>query len=313
MTSNEIMVSVVVITYNHEKYIDQTIKGILNQRVSFSLEIIIHDDASTDATPDIIRQYEEDHSAKMVCIYQSENQFSNKDIGIWTHLTFPLARGKYIALCEGDDFWTDPHKLQKQIDFLEQNEDYVICSHNYSTLYSDEDKLTDRVKYKKSFTYDLEYYLRNQVTQTLTACFRNIFKDYSYLVKEQIFTDFFLFFELLKHGKGYYMVDNMATYRVHGQGVASSLSREQYILNHIIMFEHLNKYNPWLIQVRQQLARYYIIHFNFSLKIKRQRWPEWSSISKYLKYENRIQKKTAMLMVFVPYYLTRYWLTNFLR
>jgi hypothetical protein len=127
-----------------------------------------------------------------------------------------------------------------------------------------------------------------------------------------MFSDFFLFFELLKHGKGYYMVDNMATYRVHEQGVCSGLSEEQKILNHIIMFKHLYKYNPWISQISHHIARYHLNHFNYTLRINKKRRPEWSDLINYFKYEPGFFRILATFLFFVPFYLFRYWLPNIL-
>jgi glycosyltransferase involved in cell wall biosynthesis len=129
MDKNPVLLSICCITYNHENYISQAIEGFLAQKTSFNFEIIIHDDASTDATASIVKKYEQEHPNLIKAIYQTENQYS-KGIKPWPNFVFPIARGKYIALCEGDDYWTDPYKLQKQVDFLEHNKDYSICFHD---------------------------------------------------------------------------------------------------------------------------------------------------------------------------------------
>lgn len=124
----EPVVSISCITYNHENFIRDAIEGFLMQKTTFPVEILIHDDASTDNTAQIVKEYEEKHSDLIITIFQTENQYSqgNKPLA---NFVFPRARGKYIALCEGDDYWTDPLKLQKQVDFLEANEDCSLCFH----------------------------------------------------------------------------------------------------------------------------------------------------------------------------------------
>ena len=121
------LVSIVCITYNHEKYIKQCLDGFFMQKTNFDFEILIHDDASTDKTADIIRLYEKKYPGIIKPIYQLENQYS-KGVNPG-NLLYPLASGKYIAVCEGDDYWTDPMKLQKQVDFLEVNSDCSLCFH----------------------------------------------------------------------------------------------------------------------------------------------------------------------------------------
>ncbi len=118
----QIQVTILCITYNHGPYIRNTLDHFVNQRVNFKYEILIHDDASTDDTADIIREYAEKYADIFVPILQTENQYS-KGVPIIADL-YPRARGKYLAICEGDDFWPDLDKLQKQVDFLEVHPEY---------------------------------------------------------------------------------------------------------------------------------------------------------------------------------------------
>lgn len=124
------LVSVDCCTYNHEKFIARAIEGFLVQETSFPFEVIIHDDASTDKTADVIREYGKQYPSLIKPIFQTENQYSKRLGSISAQFVWPLAKGKYIALCEGDDFWTDPFKLQKQVDLLEKNQDCSACFTN---------------------------------------------------------------------------------------------------------------------------------------------------------------------------------------
>lgn len=125
MNSN-IMVSIICKTYNHENYIEEAIKSFIKQKTSFKFEVIIHDDASTDSTADIIRKYEKEYPEIIKPIYQPENLFRSS-IPVEKTYILPKARGKYLAWCEGDDYWTDAFKLQTQVDTLEQNPSCVAC------------------------------------------------------------------------------------------------------------------------------------------------------------------------------------------
>jgi glycosyltransferase involved in cell wall biosynthesis len=120
-------VSICCITYNHENYIREAIESFLMQETDFPFEVIIHDDASTDSTADIIREYEEKYPDIIIPIYQTENQHSKGKRA--TLFTFKAARGKYIALCEGDDYWIDPLKLQKQVTEMEKHPECYISFH----------------------------------------------------------------------------------------------------------------------------------------------------------------------------------------
>ena len=126
---NEIVVSVICKTYNHEKYIRDALEGFVNQKTNFRFEVIIHDDASTDKTADIIREYESKYPSIIKPIYQTENQYS-KGVSIVKEFILPVVRGVYIALCEGDDYWIDEYKLQTQVDFMENNPGFSACVHN---------------------------------------------------------------------------------------------------------------------------------------------------------------------------------------
>lgn len=121
-----VAVSIICNAYNHEKYIAQCLDGFVMQKTNFAFEVLVHDDASTDGTANIIREYEKKYPQIIKPIYQTENQYSKGGI---TRFQYPRVKGKYIAFCEGDDYWTDPLKLQKQYNALEANPDVDICTH----------------------------------------------------------------------------------------------------------------------------------------------------------------------------------------
>lgn len=126
----KIMVSICCITYNQESYIKKALDGFLNQKTDFSYEILIHDDASTDRTADIIRSYAGRHPQVIKPILQTENQYSKGFTNISGTYNFPRAAGHYIAMCEGDDYWTDPLKLMRQVDYMEAHRDCALCFHS---------------------------------------------------------------------------------------------------------------------------------------------------------------------------------------
>ena len=128
------LVSVSCMTYNHAAYLRQCLDPILAQQTSFPFEIVIHDDASTDGTIGIIEEYVAKYPGIIIPIYQKENQYSKGIRGLPSRYNYPRCRGKYIAVCEGDDYWTDPQQLQKQVDFLEAHEDYVMTYHDMDVV-----------------------------------------------------------------------------------------------------------------------------------------------------------------------------------
>ncbi len=142
------MVSVCVFSYNHEKYLRQCLDGIVMQQVSFPFEVRVHDDASTDSSQEIIKEYQARFPDIIKPILQSQNQYS-KERRIFKNFILPWCEGEYIAFCEGDDYWTDPLKLQKQIDYMEAHPDCSMCFGNAIEHWSDNtfpDKLFSHIE-----------------------------------------------------------------------------------------------------------------------------------------------------------------------
>lgn len=228
--TDEIMVSVSCTAYNHEKYIRQCLDSLLMQKTDFKYEIIVHDDASTDNTANIIREYEKKYPNVVKPIYQTENKCS-KGFKIINYIV-PKMRGKYVAHCEGDDFWTDPYKLQKQFDIMEKNPDCSICVHKVLHVYEN-GNATDR--YQPNFDLNeckinLEKYLDfgpSHPFQTTSYFIRsNVKKDYAFNPPE--FVGKFcvgdvptILFALTK-GNMYYLNEAMSCYRLFSKGSWSS-------------------------------------------------------------------------------------------
>lgn len=129
-------VSIICLTYNHEKYIRQCLEGFVNQRTDFKFEVIIHDDASTDNTAQIIREYEKKYPQIIKPIYEKINQWSKHD-GSLSRSVISHITGKYVALCEGDDYWTDEQKLQKQFQAMQQHTTCTMCVHRVTRVKED--------------------------------------------------------------------------------------------------------------------------------------------------------------------------------
>lgn len=125
-----IKVSVIVLTYNHEKYIEQALDSILMQKVSFNYEILVGDDASTDATVPILLEYKKRYPDIIKLFLNKENVGATRN----AYNLLMKAEGEYLATCEGDDYWTDENKLQLQVDFLEKHDEFVGCSHNFTIV-----------------------------------------------------------------------------------------------------------------------------------------------------------------------------------
>ncbi|MDO4564022.1 MAG: glycosyltransferase [Clostridia bacterium] len=140
----EPLVSVICVAFNHEKYIAKALDGFVAQRTSFPFEVLVHDDASTDGTAAIIRDYEDKYPNIIKAVYQTENQYS-KGVKISATFLLPKCKGKYIAFCEGDDCWIDPDKLQMQVEILESHPEYSACVHN--SIFHEVQANTEKVQY----------------------------------------------------------------------------------------------------------------------------------------------------------------------
>lgn len=224
------LVSISCITYNHAPYIRQCLDSFLMQQCDFNYEILIHDDASTDGTSDIIREYHEKYPEIIKPIIQKENQWSQGVRGMMARFNFPRAKGKYIALCEGDDYWTDPLKLQKQVDFLEGNPDFSLCFTNRINIdYNGKFIENSELKYMKS---EFEHTDMPIFCPTLTRLF--VAKYVKNIPQIEVKGgDTVLLVWLSKFGKIKYLDDITSCYRVHGDGVWSGLTKENKI-KHLI-------------------------------------------------------------------------------
>jgi len=214
-------VSIICATYNHELYIREAIEGFLMQETSFPFEIIIHDDASTDATREIIREYVSKYPRLIKVIFQDENTYSRGASPLIRALLD--AKGKYIALCEGDDYWVDAHKLEKQYSAINDNPDCTIVSHLVD-IKDDTINTQPYIPYEKynRDTYEFEDVLKGHFIPTLSIFFkRSAFPivDPFYL-KGIISRDIAIELILLRSGFGIHLTDRMGVYRHHDYGVS---------------------------------------------------------------------------------------------
>lgn len=222
---NEIMVSIVCDVFNHEHYLRQCLDGIIMQQTDFAFEILIHDDASTDKSVEIIQEYVDKYPHLFKPIYQKENKFS-KGISIWKDIQFPRAQGKYIAMCEGDDYWTDPQKLQKQVDFMEANTEYSMCFHKVEVLShnSNDIGLYDHLCERAYSAYEI--YDKWTIPTCSVLYSRNNLKLLR--PKKCLFGDIVLFLSLANGGKLFCLDFIGGVYRRHQGGVSTQNNNELY-------------------------------------------------------------------------------------
>lgn len=217
------LLTISCLTYNHEKFLRQTLDGFVSQKTNFKFEVIIHDDASTDATQDIIKEYQEKYPEIIKPILQTENQHSKK-ISISRTFVFPNVKTKYLAICEGDDYWTDENKLQKQVDFLEANPDYSICFHPVKVIYENNfrpEEIYPEEEIRNS-EHDFEKLQRRNFIQTNSVVYRWRFPNGN--AAEHIPTgilpgDWYWHLLHAQVGKIKMLPDVMSVYRKHAGGI----------------------------------------------------------------------------------------------
>lgn len=215
---NNKSLSVCFITYNHEKYVAQALESILMQKTDFDWDLVVADDYSTDSTRAIIMEYKAKFSEKIHLIFQEKNVGPAQNF--IDLITFP--NSKYIAYLEGDDYWTDPYKLQKQYNILEQHPDCVLCFTDYSNLYA-ENKLVEVSKNKLAIKTQFSDLIQRNYIATLTVMYRNTKEVLPIWYKDMKIGDWPLYLWLMKDGhKAYYLKENTAVYR-HGVGVSVNM------------------------------------------------------------------------------------------
>lgn len=248
--------SIVVVAYNEEEYIEETLEKIIAQKTNFEYEVLCHDDASTDRTQEIIMEFVKKYPDIIIPIFQKDNKMQKGHQVIFEYC-YPKARGKYIAYCDGDDYWSDVNKLQRQYDFLESHEDYTLCLHNFDFLevengnrYTSNCGQKDRdMKIEEFILWDAQ-----RIPQLGTSMFRTT------LAKErpELFvkigggkkslrpiSDYPLYIYLALNGKVRYLADSMSIWRRRGfqsWGITKEWERiNQFNLDKIAFLKELNQ------------------------------------------------------------------------
>ena len=265
------MVSIVCNVYNHEKYIRQTLEGFVSQQTTFPFEVLVHDDASTDHSADIIREYEAKYPDIIKPICQTVNQFSQK-VPINATFQIPRITGKYVATCEGDDYWTDPLKLQKQFDFMEANPEYSLCTCSVVWL----DMRTNTQTNQCATVEDKDVSLEDIILETKGR----IFQFASFFMKKDVFCvrsewmrhfgvgDTPLAMHAALQGKVRMLADCMAVYRNHAEGSWTSRvdSNIQYKEKAFLrMIDGLTRFNEATALQYDQVVSYRIKRIRYNI------------------------------------------------
>ena len=237
---NNVIVTIRCLVYNHEPYLKQCLEGFVMQKTNFRFEAIVHDDASTDGSAAIIKEYAEKYPSIIKPIFENENQYSKHD-GSIRRIMNEHTHGKYVAMCEGDDYWIDPLKLQKQVDFLEEHPEFSMCFTDFIFYIQKTSK-----KYIKPYTrkhiIDLDLLLKHNVVPTLTVLYRYEFaKDYYTKIGSQAHSwpmgDYPLWMWIASKKPIYRISDNTAVYRVIQNSASHSVDENKSFFFGLAGFE----------------------------------------------------------------------------
>jgi glycosyltransferase involved in cell wall biosynthesis len=269
------LVSVWMVTYNHENYIRQSIESVLSQKTTFPFEIIIGEDCSTDGTRDIIRQLELQFPDIIKPIYHEKNVGANRNA---YEYCLPKLRGKYVACLEGDDYWNDPLKLQKQVDFLINNPDVVLTFHNVDVVNEQNEILKKGQSIVEPKLYNWKDIFHIHVP-TLSVVFRNVLNNFPSDVIKAYNADTFLFGYLSSYGNAANLGFVGATYRQNAGGIYSKnkpIENQLLVLKSRYTMLRSNCFNTaqkseirleiW--KRKKMYAKNYLKHFDFVKAIK---------------------------------------------
>jgi len=257
------LVSILVITFNQEKFIAQAIESVLMQRVNFKYEIVIGEDCSTDRTRDIVLEYQEKYSDRIKLLLQGKNAGMHKNF-VDTYYT---CRGKYIALLEGDDYWTDVHKLQKQVDFLEDNPDFAICFHKMQIIYEGKPHLNHISNTKQKEITSINNLAFGNYIYTASCIFRNNLHEIPDWFHQCPVGDYPLHLLNAQYGKIKFINEIMGVYRIHEEGTWGNTSMIRQREKWVEMLEFIrdkfdisirNSLNKNLCNSSIKLAQYYL-------------------------------------------------------
>lgn len=245
-TSNP-LATIISITFNHDKYFKESIESLLAQETDFAFEILIHDDASTDNTTSLIKFYADKYPKIIRVIAQTENKYS-KNIEILSEYAFPASKGKYIALCEGDDYWCDSRKLQTQVDFLESNSEYSGVTHQTKKIFESETEKVELFHLRVPENLFLKDLLNGRLFHTASLVFRTDITNKYKIPNNIISVDRALNFLVASHGPIKHLDSIMCVYRKNAGGVSSRVTTE--------MLKKDFKIIPWISNIHPAFPKY---------------------------------------------------------
>lgn len=254
------LVAISCITYNHKDYLRQCLDGFVMQQTNFRFVAVVHDDCSTDGTTDILREYAEKYPDIVHPIYEVENQWRKHDgsIGRIMNAAFDELGCKYIAICEGDDYWTDPLKLQKQVDFLESHPDYSMCFHRAKVLSNIEEdrELYTHLEEREYRAYDI---YKEWLVPTCSVMYRAKALPAENIVPPLVYGDIYMFLRLAENGRIYNLNFEGSVYRRNSGGISQKGDVSLYI-RLLEQYKYMEKRFPQreLVEISRDLQDLYL-------------------------------------------------------
>lgn len=283
MDDDNIVVSICCITYNQIKYIRNALDSFLMQELQGSFEIIVHDDASTDGTAEVIKEYIDKYPGIVKGILQKQNQFAKGNRRILLNELVPRAKGKYIAVCEGDDFWTDKFKLYKQLNSLKKDS-YCVASTHRVQIVQEDGKLIGRTI--PSFIIESGIIKSDDYIKMVFNEDRHLFHTSSVLFRRETASkiigslpefmknteagDRALFLYLATQGDIVYINEDMSCYRIMSEGSWSqqmSSSQKKTYEHNVVMIEMAEKFNLYTNQKYEKEIYKYISLYKFNVSM----------------------------------------------
>ena len=285
------LLSVFTITYNHAPFIRQCIEGVLMQKTDFPFEFVIGEDCSTDGTREIVLDYAK-KNPEIIRVITSE---SNVGMSENAKRTGRACQGKFVALCDGDDYWTDPYKLQKQVDFLESHPDYSMCCHASKIIFEDSEQQAEVVRLADTdTTFTIDDFLaptgKNFIRTESVVCNVELVREVPEEFQNMIVGDYPMFLLMAYHGNIRYLDQVMSVYRKHGGGIWSSKTtnaefQEKYCLSIVQMHKRFDEYSGYVyhdkIQKRLAYSYYALIENSFNYNKAQSRkffWKYWNKL-----------------------------------
>lgn len=308
---NKIKVSICCVTYNQQEYIKEALDTFLKQKTNFKYEIIVHDDASTDNTVKIIKQYSKKYPNLVIPILEKENQYNIKPNSI-LEICFKKARGKYIALCDGDDGFIDKNKLMKQIEYMDANPNISLCTHSTKVVDTNGNFIENISPYPNGIV-NIEMFLKDTKsmhTSSMVFRKRDIKKLPNYFHQATV-GDLPLKLHLLSLGDGYHFDKVMSFYRANAIG-SWSLNEKKDIYrlekNHKMEMNVYNQFNKETEYIYDELVKSRILYKEFNYYLRTNNFNEiykekYRTLYKKLSFKQRVKLKIKRINFIYKIYL----------